>query len=77
MIKQIQEEKALENNHLVKKEELAKKLLDGEISIYDLSMEEIEAMNDFFERDIKFKKNKIERIKKQFVKSYLDNKRHS
>lgn len=76
MAKQFQEEKALENNNLVKKEVLAKKLLDGEISIYDLSMEEIEAMNDFFERDIEFKKNKIERIKKQFVKSYLDKKKH-
>lgn len=67
----------MENNNLVKKEVLAKKILNGEITVYDLSMEEIEAMNDFFERDIEFKKNKIERIKKQFVKSYLDNKRHS
>ena len=58
----------------LEKEMLAKKLINEEVSIYDLSLEEIEEMTEFLNKDTERKSAKVSKIKKEFVTSYLKNK---
>jgi len=67
---EINENKLTENsseNTLFYNERLAKKLLNEEISIDDLSDEEVQKMIAYFEKDIEYKDKEIERIKSHIV----------
>lgn len=57
-------------------EKIAKKLLDGEINIYDLEDNLVEKMEKYFIDDIQKQENELEKIKKHILemKEKLQNK---
>lgn len=63
--KQISYQEEIEGKR--KKEDLAQKLRKGEITVYDLDDNEVEEMQDYFEKDIKKQEEELEKIKKHII----------